>query len=51
MLSTNLTLKSIMQGNYGDARVEMKKTTEREKLIESFRENTINSRMTPRNKR
>ena len=38
MLSTNLTLSHIMQGNYGDARVEMKKTTEREKLIESFRE-------------
>ena len=38
MLSTNLTLSHIMQGNYDHARVEMKKTYEREKLIESFRE-------------
>ena len=38
MLSTNLTLSHIMQGNYDDARIEMKKTYEREKLIESFRE-------------
>ena len=38
MLSTNLTLSHLLQGNYDDARVEMKKTYEREKLIESFRE-------------
>lgn len=38
MLSTNLTLSHIMQGNYDLARIEMKKTFEREKLIESFRE-------------
>lgn len=38
MLSTNLTLSHVMQGNYDLARVEMKKTYEREKLIESFRE-------------
>ena len=38
MLSTNLTLSHIMQGNYVDARVEMKKTYERESLIKTFRE-------------
>jgi len=38
MLSTGLTLSHIMQGNYDLARIEMKKTYEREKLIESFRE-------------
>lgn len=38
MLSTDLTLSHIMQGNYDLARIEMKKTYEREKLIESFRE-------------
>ncbi|MEI7611404.1 MAG: hypothetical protein WCK63_00775 [Betaproteobacteria bacterium] len=38
MLSTNLTLSHIMQGNFDLARIEMKKTYEREKLIESFRE-------------
>ncbi|MBK9026984.1 MAG: hypothetical protein IPN98_03580 [Propionivibrio sp.] len=38
MLSTNLTLNHIMLGNYDLARIEMKKTYEREKLIESFRE-------------
>ncbi len=38
MLSTNLTLSHLMQGNYDLARIEMKKTYEREKLIESFRE-------------
>ncbi|MBV5337731.1 MAG: hypothetical protein J0653_07285, partial [Deltaproteobacteria bacterium] len=38
MLSTNLMQSHIMQGNYGLARIEMKKTYEREKLIESFRE-------------
>lgn len=38
MLSTNLTLSHVMQGNYDLARIEMKKTFEREKLIESFRE-------------
>lgn len=38
MLSSNLTLSHIMQGNYDLARIEMKKTYEREKLIESFRE-------------
>ena len=38
MLSTRLTLSHIMQGNYDLARIEMKKTYEREKLIESFRE-------------
>ena len=38
MLSTSLTLSHIMQGNYDLARIEMKKTYEREKLIESFRE-------------
>ncbi|WP_153111225.1 hypothetical protein [Propionivibrio limicola] len=32
------TLSHILQGNYDNARVEMKKTYEREKLIESFRE-------------
>ena len=38
MLSTNLALSHIMQGNPNDARVEMKKTVERETLIKSFRE-------------
>ncbi|MFZ4536244.1 COG3014 family protein [Propionivibrio sp.] len=38
MLSTNLTLSHIMLGNYDFARIEMKKTYEREKLIETFRE-------------
>lgn len=38
MLSTKLTLNHVMQGNYDLARIEMKKTYEREKLIESFRE-------------
>ena len=38
MLSTNLMLSHIMQGSYDLARIEMKKTVEREKLIESFRE-------------
>jgi len=38
MLSTNLMQSHIMQGNYGDARIEMKKTVERETLIKNFRE-------------
>lgn len=38
MLSTNLTLNHVMLGNYDLARIEMKKTYEREKLIEGFRE-------------
>ena len=38
MLSSNLMLSHIMQGSYDLARIEMKKTVEREKLIESFRE-------------
>ena len=38
MLSASLTLSHILQGNYDLARIEMKKTYEREKLIESFRE-------------
>ncbi len=38
MLSTNLTLSHIMQGSYDLARIEMKKTVEREKLIEAFRD-------------
>lgn len=38
MLSTNLMLSHIMQGSYDLARIEMKKTVEREKLIESFRD-------------
>ena len=38
MLSTNLTLSHVMQGSYDLARIEMKKTYEREKIIESFRE-------------
>ena len=38
MLSANLTLSHIMQGSADLARIEMKKTYEREKLIESFRE-------------
>jgi hypothetical protein len=37
-LSTKLMLNHVMLGNYDHARVEMKKTFEREKLIESFRE-------------
>ena len=37
-LSTKLTLNHILLGDYDNARVEMKKTYEREKLIESFRE-------------
>jgi hypothetical protein len=37
-LSTKLTLNHIMLGDFDNARVEMKKTFEREKLIESFRE-------------
>jgi len=38
MLSTRLTLTHIMLGHFDNARIEMKKTYEREKLIESFRE-------------
>ena len=38
MLSAKLTLSHLMQGNYQDARVEMKKTYEREDLIKNFRE-------------
>ena len=38
MLSTRLTLNHIMLGNFDHARIEMKKTYEREKLIEAFRE-------------
>ena len=37
-LSTRLALNHIMLGDFDNARVEMKKTVEREKLIESFRE-------------
>jgi hypothetical protein len=37
-LSTKLALDHIVLGNFDHARVEMKKTFEREKLIESFRE-------------
>jgi hypothetical protein len=37
-LSTKLMLDHVMLGNLEHARVEMKKTFEREKLIESFRE-------------
>lgn len=37
-LSSRLTLNHIMLGDFDNARVEMKKTYEREKLIESFRE-------------
>ena len=38
MLSTRLTLNHIMLGSFDLARIEMKKTYEREKLIEAFRE-------------
>ncbi|MEI7611997.1 MAG: hypothetical protein WCK63_03750 [Betaproteobacteria bacterium] len=38
MLSTRLTLNHILLGNFDHARIEMKKTYEREKLIEAFRE-------------
>lgn len=38
MLSANLTLNHILQGNYDNARIEMKKTYERETLIKEFRE-------------
>jgi hypothetical protein len=38
MLSSRLTLDHILLGNFDLARIEMKKTFEREKLIESFRE-------------
>lgn len=37
-LSAKLALDHILLGNFDHARVEMKKTVEREKLIESFRE-------------
>ncbi|MEY2632706.1 MAG: hypothetical protein RIR00_1360 [Pseudomonadota bacterium] len=37
-LSTRLTLNHILRGDFASARVEMKKTYEREKLIEAFRE-------------
>jgi len=37
-LSTKLTLDHVLLGNFDHARVEMKKTFEREKLIEDFRE-------------
>jgi hypothetical protein len=37
-LSTRLTLNHIMLGDFDNARVEMKKTYERETLIKSFRE-------------
>jgi hypothetical protein len=38
MLSTQLTLNHVLLGNFDHARIEMKKTYEREKLIESYRE-------------
>ena len=38
LLSTRLTLNHILLGNFALARIEMKKTYEREKLIEAFRE-------------
>ncbi len=38
MLSTRLTLNHIMLGSFDLARIEMKKSYEREKLIEAFRE-------------
>ena len=38
MLSTRLTQSHILLGNFDLARIEMKKTYEREKLIEAFRE-------------
>ena len=38
LLSTRLTLNHILLGNFDLARIEMKKTYEREKLIEAFRE-------------
>lgn len=38
LLSTRLTMNHIMLGNFDHARIEMKKTYEREKLIEAFRE-------------
>lgn len=37
-LSAKLTMGHILMGNFDHARVEMKKTYEREKLIESYRE-------------
>jgi hypothetical protein len=37
-LSTNLTLNHILLGDFDNARVEMKKTVERETLIKDFRE-------------
>lgn len=37
-LSTRLMLDHVLLGNFDHARIEMKKTFEREKLIESFRE-------------
>lgn len=37
-LSAKLTMNHILLGNFDNARVEMKKTYEREKLIESYRE-------------
>ncbi|WP_209022569.1 COG3014 family protein [Rhodocyclus gracilis] len=38
MLSSRLTLDHLLLGNFDLARIEMKKTYEREKLIEEFRE-------------
>jgi hypothetical protein len=42
-LSTKLTLSHLLQGDVDLARIEMKKTYEREKLIESFREKEYES--------
>lgn len=43
MLSVDLMLAEIMQGKYDDARVEMKKTVERETLIGEYREKEYDS--------
>lgn len=43
LLSARLTLNHILLGNFDHARIEMKKTYEREKLIESFREKEYDS--------
>ena len=50
LLSTRLTLNHIMLGNFDHARIEMKKTYEREKLIETFREKEYDALQAESNK-
>lgn len=50
-LSTKLTLSHLLLGGFDHARVEMKKTYEREKLIESYREKEYDKLQEEQNKK